>query len=136
METMETFKQEQKKQQIDSQLNQDSIKEMQQDVPLQLQQEQQKNQGEQQNALPAYAQVQVLDREQRIRDAVNGRTISAILTAQVTGTDSKEMAAVKDKITICNALLNREVALSEDAEDMQEQIRILELGYLEAIAAC
>lgn len=136
METMETFKQEQKKQQIDSQLNQNSIKEIQQAVPLQLQQEQQKNQGEQQNAIPAYVQVQIFDREQRIRDAVNGRTISAILTAQVTGADSKEMAAVKDKITICNALLNREVALSEDAEDIQEQIRILELGYLEAIAAC
>lgn len=136
METMETFRQEQKKQQIDSQLNQDSIKEMQQDVPLQLPQEQQKNQEEQQNALPVYAQVQVLDREQRVRDAVNGRTISAILTAEVTDTDSAEMAAVKDKIIICNALLSREVALPADAEDIQEQIRILELGYLEAISAC
>lgn len=137
METMETFKQEQKKQQIDSQLNQNSIKEMQQQaVPLQLQQEQQKNQEEQQNDLPVYAQVQVLDREQRIRDAVNGRTISEILTAEVADTDSAEMAAVKDKITICNELLNREVTLPADAEDIQEQLRILELGYLEAISAC
>ena len=139
METTGTFRQEQKKQQIDSQLNQNSIKEMQQAASLCLQQEQQqqKNQEEQHNAaLPAYEQVQVHDREQRVREAVNGRTISAILTAQVTDADSKEMAAVKDKITICNALLNREISMSEDAEDIREQIRILELGYLDAIAAC
>lgn len=139
METIETFKQDQKKQQIDSQLNQDSMQEVQQQadsVNLQMQQQQQEIQTNSQDVLSAHAQVQIHDRAQRVRDAVSGRTISAILTAEVTNSDSTEMAAVKEKIMTCNELLDKKLSMAGDMESIREQLKVIEITYLDAITAC
>lgn len=147
MEPIGALKEEQR-QQSESRLSQNLAQETNQQAgafhqrreqqagPLNLQKEQQaQSNDEAQCVLPAYARVQVLDREQSVREAVQGRTLSAIVTAAVSDSDSKEMRAVKQKVMVCSDLLNKKVPVAE-TEFFKDQIRDLEVAYLDAIAAC
>lgn len=138
MDATDIFEQEQRKKQVENHVEQNSAMEVnKQDVPLNAMSVQQKKQEDNQNALPAYAEVKVNEREQRVRDAINGRTISEILTKAVESSDSEEMAAVKDKVAVCNDILNKELHVEGDnTEFIEQQLRDLELSYLDAINAC
>ena len=123
------------------QVNQNAVEEgQQQNMPLNMNQEQlarQEQQGGDESVLPELEYVQVNDRIQMVRDAVEGRTISKILTDAIDkDSDSQEMQEVKKKISACNRLLNKKLSEADTKEDIRKKIDNLELGYMEAIGAC
>lgn len=67
---------------------------------------------------------------QLMRKAVTNRTLAALLSQEVSSSDSKEMSAVKQTVQKCNELLNTKIDVNI------EQITRLEEAYFEAITAC
>ena len=123
------------------QVNQNAVEEsQQQNMPLNMNQEQlarHEQQGGDESVLPELEYVQVNDRIQMVREAVEGRTISKILTDAIDkDSDSQEMQEVKKKISACNRLLNKKLSAEDTKEDISKKIDRLELGYMEAISAC
>lgn len=80
--------------------------------------------------------VEVHDRGKLMHYAAKKRNIEEWLTGDVTSSDSSEMAEVKKTVAYCTQRLAMDLQMTGDAEDVIQQLTLLEEAYLDAIAAC